>query len=276
MNLENFTDFLEQPTRLYQLNYEELKNLVLAYPYNPNLRLLLWMKGQMEHDPRAQQYLHRVAAATFDRAHLFDLSKQVHKAEVQEDRMELRELTELFRELAVEPVPNEQAPPQLTAVVFPTPPPPAADIPHVGIAKEEEELLFDFFPAQPVPATQSEPQTQPEPRPENDFARQRLHQMLARRKKALLETPPAAPAPEQPSERQHEPPRKKINTKAVEQIARKSVTENEELASETLAKLLVQQGQYARALRMYEKLCLLFPEKMPIFAPIIENLQQKI
>jgi hypothetical protein len=38
----------------------------------------------------------------------------------------------------------------------------------------------------------------------------------------------------------------------------------------------VQQGQYQKAIKMYEKLCLVFPEKKDNFAAIIENLQQKI
>lgn len=52
-----------------------------------------------------------------------------------------------------------------------------------------------------------------------------------------------------------------------------SITENKEVASETLAKLLVLQGQSKKARQMYEQLMLLFPEKNSYFAAKIEELE---
>lgn len=313
MNLENFADYLEHPARLYQLNYQELKNLVMAYPYNANLRMLLLLKGQMEKDDKADTYLHRAAAYTFDRAHLFDqLRTGIHGQEVlheQEEMLELRELAELFHEMEIVPTlqvpPTEQLPlaiqlgqeeltgfkPEWQAAVQET------DLP-------QEELDFQFpsppesivveTPVVEAPVAVSEPIEPPSPEPTpaapvqppvvasvpppsiDQLAKDRLHQMLEKRKGKLLAGLSAATPPLAPPTEQKPPMAKKAHIKGVEQIARKSVTENEELVSETLARILVQQGQYQRALRMYEKLSLLFPEKTPIFAPIIENLQQKI
>ena len=45
------------------------------------------------------------------------------------------------------------------------------------------------------------------------------------------------------------------------------------LVSETLAQLLVKQGQYSKARSMYEKLCLIIPEKSGFFANEIEKIQ---
>ena len=57
------------------------------------------------------------------------------------------------------------------------------------------------------------------------------------------------------------------------QVAVKSITENQEVVSETLAELLVRQGRYDKAIEMYKRLLLLFPEKSDYFASKIDNLK---
>lgn len=62
----------------------------------------------------------------------------------------------------------------------------------------------------------------------------------------------------------------------VNEIAQKSVMENSEIASETLAELLTAQEQYDKALEMYERLILNFPEKSSFFAEKIQYLKKII
>lgn len=57
-----------------------------------------------------------------------------------------------------------------------------------------------------------------------------------------------------------------------EKLAEESVQENEEVISETLANLYVQQGLIDKAVDMYDKLSLKFPEKSVYFAAKIEEL----
>lgn len=57
------------------------------------------------------------------------------------------------------------------------------------------------------------------------------------------------------------------------EVAVKSITENQEVVSETLAELLVRQGRFERAIEMYKRLLLLFPEKSDYFASKIDNLK---
>ncbi len=52
-----------------------------------------------------------------------------------------------------------------------------------------------------------------------------------------------------------------------------SLKDKEEVFSEALADLLAKQGHNDKAIGMYEKLILVFPEKMPIFAAKIEKLK---
>jgi hypothetical protein len=60
----------------------------------------------------------------------------------------------------------------------------------------------------------------------------------------------------------------------VEKVIQQSVMENPDLASETLAELLVAQMQYEKAISVYERLILKFPEKSSFFAEKISNLKK--
>jgi hypothetical protein len=56
-------------------------------------------------------------------------------------------------------------------------------------------------------------------------------------------------------------------------MARRSVEDRDDLVSETLAKIYAAQGDHQRAIRIYMKLSLLYPEKNSYFAALIENLE---
>jgi hypothetical protein len=56
-------------------------------------------------------------------------------------------------------------------------------------------------------------------------------------------------------------------------VAKKSITEDDTIVSETLAKIFVAQGNLSKALKAYQTLLLQFPEKKNIFAPRIEEIK---
>ncbi|NBC07643.1 MAG: hypothetical protein GVY26_10665 [Bacteroidetes bacterium] len=68
--------------------------------------------------------------------------------------------------------------------------------------------------------------------------------------------------------------KRKTGQKDVSHIAEQSITRHPDVISETLAKLLAQQGEKEQAAEIYERLMLVFPEKSAYFAHRIEQLKK--
>ena len=61
----------------------------------------------------------------------------------------------------------------------------------------------------------------------------------------------------------------------IKRLAYDSISDDELPASETLARIYEQQHEYKRAIKIYQKLILKFPDKMTYFAVLIEELRKK-
>lgn len=308
MNSESFAEYLAQPAKLYQLPYQEIKNLVEEYPYAANLRLMMFIKSKIEQDPAFETHLHQLAAHTFDRDYLFDLDNEVLRdmldlATGNEDRLELQQLSTIEEkeliELEVAPL-TEVVEPEYLAKSIPIP---IADkivndeIDEEQTLDEEEKEISDptllvkekTLATTTVEDTVNEEKIAPIPItafeiPPNLIDEISLIPLLTTNGQVRAkETFPAWKAFIQentPKRLDHLKEKAKQNVNgfdvSTQAAAAKSVREKPSVATETLAKLLERQGNYEKAIKMYEQLSLLNPEKSRYFAATIEKLKQNI
>ena len=62
----------------------------------------------------------------------------------------------------------------------------------------------------------------------------------------------------------------------IDDLGKKSISEKDELVTETLAVVMVKQGKLDKAIEIYEKLMLKYPEKKSIFANQIDTLKSRL
>jgi hypothetical protein len=288
MDRQTFLESVNQPQRLVSVPLNELQALALEYPYSPNLRLLILLKSILEGHPEEEAYLSRCAAAMFDRAHLYDLVQDIRTLADGEETLELRDLEELMlpakapiappEELAMETqIPtsepgaaggagiDEERELPMAAVADP----PSGHLPEGFSTSEIDEwvaLAASFVTVMPTFSETGDiiPEAIRPEKPEKFLAKQRptgVPSTLSDRLKRL---------------RKLRAQQSMSTEEKVTAIARHSVTTHGAVASETLAKLLVQQGQYQNAIKMYQRLELLYPEKKTIFAGLINELKEKL
>ncbi|MDP4291388.1 MAG: hypothetical protein Q8908_09940, partial [Bacteroidota bacterium] len=58
-------------------------------------------------------------------------------------------------------------------------------------------------------------------------------------------------------------------------LASRSLVENEDFYTETYASICLKQGNVAKAMKIYEKLSLKYPEKSSYFAGLIDNIKKE-
>ncbi len=266
MTQERFFQIVEDPDILRRITYEELKTLALAYPYAHNLRCLLAIKARQIDHPDMSRNLATAAAYSLDRTKLFLLvAPQVivpQQVLAPEEVLELKPIETVKRELeALAPIIREEKMVEQTMTAeAPTIPeskpqmaPEVKDLPD-SAPMEPEVLVQEVVPpivSQPFSAWISgfNPPVLDAP---------------------LRTTSPVVPIPvkEEKAEVTPKP------TGIAQQLAERSVTENQDVISETLAKLYAKQGYRDKSAQMYARLALLFPEKSAYFAAEIDKLKK--
>ena len=259
MTQERFHRLLDNPELLATIPYEEMKTLALAYPYAHNLRYLLALKAGQDDHPDADRMLTTAAVYSLDRTQLFHLmAVKIHVFQpvaVEEAILELKPIEIVQRELeARAPQPRNLAaePPvsQETKIVSP-PPVIVPEIKQSEVVKPAE--MIDSPPVVPASA------------PPLPFA-----VWMSHFNPPVLESK-SPEAPDEPPVPVEAKPAMQITA---QELAERSVAENKDVISETLARLLAKQGYREKAIVMYERLRLAFPEKSAYFAAEIEKLKK--
>ena len=107
MNNEQLTAYLQDESYLYTLSYEELKTLVVQYPYAANLRILLLKKAHLDQNKDYDRNLQMAAAYATNRRFLYKLVKKLKSLQavpvnviLAEDYLELTELSNIEKILS--------------------------------------------------------------------------------------------------------------------------------------------------------------------------------
>ncbi len=107
MTNEQLTAYLQDETYLYSVSYEELKTLVMQYPYSSNLRILLLKKSFLDQNKDYDRNLQMSATYGTNRKHLYKTIKKLKSFKLApqnvilgEDYLELTELSNIERLLA--------------------------------------------------------------------------------------------------------------------------------------------------------------------------------
>lgn len=266
MTQERFSQIVDDPEILRRITYEELKTLALAYPYAHNLRSLLAIKARQIDHADAIKNLATAAAYSLDRTKLFLMVAPQIIAPQQvlapEEVLELKPIETVKRELeALAPIVREErnmeAPKALEAIEPADPAP--SKVYNADLRTQ---------PAFPIPA-------EPIPTPPTPLVRQTFSDWVNNFQPPVLEVL-QRPAPiEKPVQPETEEVEESVKSQGIaQQLAERSVAENQDVISETLAKLYAKQGYRDKSAQMYARLSLLFPEKSAYFAAEIDKLKK--
>jgi len=300
MNSKDFQHLLEHPRVLYDLPQASLQQLAMDYPYSPNLRLLLLLKAHLEGHPDEADYLNLCAAAAFDRAFIYDLLQDTKRytppGKEDTEVLELRTLEDIA--LAEAALPADPVPAPAAALKRSL----SYDEETVSATGSEETEIeeTDALIGESAHSTGSSPDAPPSAIAFSTWVQlaTSYHEVLPRKHSVTAGQIPAdvTQRPEPVSRftgnkrlesrfslreqlqniRRRQAGKMAAEQEEVRKIARRSLVAQEAVASETLAALLVRQGQYKNAIKMYKRLELLYPEKKTIFAGLIKELKEKL
>lgn len=142
MNAESFANLLKEYAQLYQLPMEELRTMVMQYPYCHNLQVLLQEKAELDQHPDREKNLAKAATYAIDRKQLYKRLKLMRekkaepKAEASyhlgEDFLELKDLTSVQADLEKIALGTYEDPSATQTMAIEPEPPSSIDIPASG------------------------------------------------------------------------------------------------------------------------------------------------
>jgi hypothetical protein len=147
MTQDKLTAYLQDESHLYALSYEELKTLVVQYPYASNLRVLLLKKAHQDQNKDFDRNKDMAAAYMTDRKFLYKLIKKLkvkltaeESVLLGEEYLELTELSKISEKLAEKEMLNVQITKEEAKNL---------DMQWLPLKDETDEIIEQKIPTQP-------------------------------------------------------------------------------------------------------------------------------
>ncbi len=287
MTKKDLEKYLEKPEAIGVESLMDLQKLLIEYPYSATLRML-YLKGlKNEKDVAFDKELKKAAISIPDRTVLFQLLKESKQNEQQKeiisdlveskDEKHALEERQLQKEIQEEPeeiklTSESQRKTDDSEEIRMDKEIKSTVIGSQYILEVSDELpaIEDLMPKakkkKKIPASEKiESKSKDEKfdffsfvQGKKDAAKEskkdkRLQEFIAKKEKAL---------------------KGKQAIFSTEKIAEKSLQENEDLVTETLAEIFVKQKKYGKAIKAYKRLSLKFPEKSVYFAARLKKVKK--
>lgn len=252
--------------KLKKCSIPELEAYTEKYPYCQTGHLLLLLKHRIDKGTTIEKLLTKASAYSHNRFNL--LSMMGNRATVDADTVDKADDTKMA------PITENSTPV-------------ANDSTKNLTEKEPKEATEENKESESEPLTTQA--AQEEEKPKDEDAKTRADKMQEILDKRLEEINNEKEEKQKNAESEEDKkqivdnfiknePRIKPNKNSVsdKDLSEKSVEDNLEFVSETLAQIYAGQGNYEKAIKTYEKLSLKYPEKNATFAAEIEKLKNKL
>ncbi len=287
MNKVEFIEYLQHPEKLNGQTIAGLTSLVYEFPYCSTTRILLSVNQYKENDVRYETELRttaiysgnrRILKKHIDRAGLSNvriilpdeaLNEEVKTASVTESKTSEKTVKQPVEEAIPASEPKAAAeketpePPSAQPLVDAEPAAPMSDFDLSILELKEivnrhiEELKNEGPPAQ---------ETTVEEKPKKKPAKPKAKSGTKTKAEILDEFIKNQPSISRPKATFFNPL----------EVAKESVVDQESIVSETLATIYYDQGHLQKAIKIYQKLSLKYPEKSSYFAALIEKAEKEL
>jgi hypothetical protein len=304
MKVEQFIDLMNNPSLLEEAHVPAIERIIADYPYFQTAHLLYAKALNNVKHINYHSALKRTAVIAGNRAVLYRLINSPVNKPIEKEQAKI--VVAPVEEIKPEPVVKEAekplkevSPVNITYTIVNNEQLAVSSevqevIAEKPEAREEKQETLDEIILKPImeayveteilKLTEKEPEISiDEPRSFTDW----LKQVPSISKQITIQTAPKEQKPKLKSEKQVfldkllkeemriSKPQADKNFYAASQKTRSSVLEDENLVTETLAKIYVLQGNHGKAIRAYEILSLKFPEKSAYFATLIKEIKLK-
>lgn len=276
MNKEEFIDYLQHPKNLDKQTIAGLSSLVSEFPYCSSIRILLSVNQYKEKDVRYETDLRTTAIYSGNRGILKKHIDRVGQSNVriilpdEEAKVESKEVNHAVKTEEESPAAEPIKQSSIHKEIVPESIPISQDM-----VEESKEHMTDFdlsikelkeIVNRHIAELEEEGQiSQKEVKPRKP--RKKTGTTKKKSKEELLdEFIKNQPSISRPKTSFYNPV----------DVAKESIVDQESIVSETLATIYFDQGHLQKAIKIYQKLSLKYPEKSSYFAALIEKAEKEL